>query len=82
MLLPLRKHAKWNEKENCGVGFIAHIKGKSSHAITADALEMLTRMDHRGGCGCEANTGDGAGILLLPLRKHAKWNNLRHWLIF
>jgi glutamate synthase (NADPH/NADH) large chain len=52
-----------NEKENCGVGFIAHIKGKSSHAITADALEMLTRMDHRGGCGCEANTGDGAGIL-------------------
>ncbi|VVM19608.1 Glutamate synthase [NADPH] large chain (EC [uncultured Gammaproteobacteria bacterium] len=52
-----------NEKENCGVGFIAHIKGKSSHAITTDALEMLTRMDHRGGCGCEANTGDGAGIL-------------------
>jgi glutamate synthase domain-containing protein 1 len=42
---------------------IAHIKGKSSHAITTDALEMLTRMDHRGGCGCEANTGDGAGIL-------------------
>jgi glutamate synthase (NADPH/NADH) large chain len=31
--------------------------------ITTDALEMLTRMDHRGGCGCEANTGDGAGIL-------------------
>ncbi len=52
-----------NEKESCGVGFIAHIKGKSSHAITADALEMLTRMDHRGGCGCEENTGDGAGIL-------------------
>jgi hypothetical protein len=40
-----------NEKENCGVGFIAHIKGKSSHAITTDALEMLTRMDHRGGFG-------------------------------
>ena len=52
-----------NEKENCGVGFIAHVKGKSSHTITTDALEMLTRMDHRGGCGCEANTGDGAGIL-------------------
>ncbi|RUM81228.1 MAG: glutamate synthase subunit alpha, partial [Candidatus Thioglobus sp.] len=52
-----------NEKENCGVGFIAHIKGKPSHQITADALEMLTRMDHRGGCGCESNTGDGAGIL-------------------
>ncbi|SMN01324.1 Glutamate synthase [NADPH] large chain [uncultured Candidatus Thioglobus sp.] len=52
-----------NEKENCGVGFIAHIKGKSSHSITIDALEMLARMDHRGGCGCEENTGDGAGIL-------------------
>lgn len=52
-----------NEKENCGVGFIAHIQGQSSHAITTDALEMLARMDHRGGCGCEANTGDGAGIL-------------------
>ena len=52
-----------NEKENCGVGFIAQIKGKSSYQITADALEMLRRMDHRGGCGCEANTGDGAGIL-------------------
>ena len=52
-----------NEKENCGVGFIAHMKAKPSHQITADALEMLSRMDHRGGCGCEANTGDGAGIL-------------------
>jgi len=52
-----------NEKENCGVGFIAHIKGQPSHQITVDALEMLSRMDHRGGCGCETNTGDGAGIL-------------------
>ena len=52
-----------NEKENCGVGFIANIKKKSSHKITQDALEMLSRMDHRGACGCEANTGDGAGIL-------------------
>ncbi|CAC9558439.1 Glutamate synthase [NADPH] large chain (EC 1.4.1.13) [uncultured Gammaproteobacteria bacterium] len=52
-----------NEKESCGVGFIAHIKGEPSHAITTDALEMLSRMDHRGGCGCETNTGDGAGIL-------------------
>ena len=52
-----------NEKENCGIGFIAHIKRQSSHQITLDALEMLSRMDHRGGCGCEANTGDGAGVL-------------------
>mgnify|MGYP002525585240 FL=1 len=52
-----------NEKENCGVGFIANIKSKASHKITEDALEMLSRMGHRGACGCEANTGDGAGIL-------------------
>ena len=52
-----------NEKENCGVGFIANVKSHSSHKITKDALEMLSRMDHRGACGCEANTGDGAGIL-------------------
>ena len=52
-----------NEKDSCGVGFIANIKGARSHAIVADALEMLRRMDHRGACGCETNTGDGAGIL-------------------
>ena len=52
-----------NEKENCGVGFIANIKSKASYKITEDALEMLSRMGHRGACGCEANTGDGAGIL-------------------
>ena len=56
------------EKDNCGVGFIAHLKAKSSHSIVQDALEMLSRMDHRGGCGCEHNTGDGAGILTnLPI---------------
>jgi len=52
-----------NEKDACGVGFIAHIKGRASHHIVSDALVMLHNMDHRGACGCEANTGDGAGIL-------------------
>ncbi|MFP6776092.1 MAG: glutamate synthase large subunit [PS1 clade bacterium] len=52
-----------NERENCGIGFIANMKGESSYQITFDAMEMLSRMDHRGGCGCEPNTGDGAGIL-------------------
>ena len=52
-----------NERDSCGVGFVAHIKGQPSHDIVRDALTMLTRMDHRGACGCEANTGDGAGIL-------------------
>ncbi|MDQ1362495.1 MAG: glutamate synthase large chain, partial [Pseudomonadota bacterium] len=51
------------ETENCGVGFVAHIKGKPSHQIVLDADHILRRMVHRGGCGCEANTGDGAGIL-------------------
>jgi glutamate synthase (NADPH/NADH) large chain len=55
------------EKDACGIGFIAHLKGKASHSIVKDALEMLHRMDHRGACGCETNTGDGAGILtVLP----------------
>ncbi|HEX5106719.1 MAG TPA: glutamate synthase central domain-containing protein, partial [Pirellulaceae bacterium] len=52
-----------NEKDSCGVGFIAQIKGVRSHSIVRDAAEALRAMDHRGACGCEANTGDGAGIL-------------------
>ncbi len=60
------KHALYdpaNEHDSCGVGFIAHIKGHASHQIIDNALTMLQHMDHRGACGCEANTGDGAGIL-------------------
>ncbi|MFP6807060.1 MAG: glutamate synthase large subunit [Pseudomonadales bacterium] len=52
-----------NEKDSCGVGFVAHIKGKASHQIMLDAYHINSRMDHRGGCGFEENTGDGAGIL-------------------
>ena len=52
-----------NEKDGCGVGFVAHIKGQRSHQILVDAAEVLSNMDHRGGCGCEPNTGDGAGML-------------------
>ena len=52
------------EHDACGVGFIAHIKGRKSHQIVRDALQILLNLDHRGACGCEANTGDGAGILL------------------
>ncbi len=51
------------EHDACGVGFVAHIKGKRSHQILIDAEEVLRNMDHRGACGCEPNTGDGAGIL-------------------
>ncbi len=52
------------EKDSCGVGFVAHIKGQPSHQIVVDADTILKNMDHRGACGCEANTGDGAGILV------------------
>src|SRR5687767_644457 len=53
-----------HEHDACGVGFVCHIKGKASHGIVADALEMLERMNHRGGCGCESDSGDGAGLLV------------------
>ena len=52
-----------NEKDSCGVGFVANVKGVPSHQIVLDAIQMLKNMDHRGACGCEANTGDGSGIL-------------------
>ena len=51
------------EHENCGVGFVAHIKGEQSHQIIEDAREVLLNMTHRGAVGAEKNTGDGAGIL-------------------
>ncbi len=57
------------EHDSCGVGFIAHIKGQPSHDIVTDAITMLEHMEHRGACGCEENTGDGAGIL--PAMPHA-----------
>ncbi|MDA1018238.1 MAG: glutamate synthase-related protein, partial [Planctomycetota bacterium] len=52
-----------NEHENCGVGIIAHIKGDRSRQIIDDADRMLQHMEHRGACGCEENSGDGAGML-------------------
>ena len=58
------------EKDSCGVGFIAHIRGQASHQMVLDADEMLQRMDHRGACGCEPNTGDGSGILVAMPRPY------------
>ena len=52
------------EHDACGVGFVAHVKGRKSHAIVRQALQVLINLQHRGACGCEANTGDGAGILV------------------
>ena len=52
------------EHDACGVGFIVHMKGEKSHAIVENALTILVNLEHRGACGCETNTGDGAGILM------------------
>ncbi len=52
------------EHDACGVGFLVNIKGRKSHQIVQQALQILVNLDHRGACGCEPNTGDGAGILL------------------
>ena len=52
------------EKDSCGVGIVAQLKRQASRQIVLDANQMLVRMSHRGGCGCEVNTGDGAGILV------------------
>ncbi|HCT24011.1 MAG TPA: glutamate synthase large subunit [Chitinophagaceae bacterium] len=52
------------EHDSCGIGFVASIKGKKSHQHISDALTVLENMEHRGACGCENNTGDGAGIMI------------------
>ncbi|MBL7744795.1 MAG: glutamate synthase large subunit [Chitinophagaceae bacterium] len=52
------------EHDACGIGFVANIKGHKSHPIISDALTVLENMEHRGACGCENNTGDGAGIMI------------------
>ncbi len=53
-----------HEKENCGIGLIVDMKGRKSHDIVLGALEICENLDHRGGCGCDPITGDGAGIFL------------------
>ncbi|RYY27499.1 MAG: glutamate synthase large subunit [Chitinophagaceae bacterium] len=52
------------ERDACGIGFVANIKGNKSHQNVSDALTVLENMEHRGACGCESNTGDGAGLMI------------------
>ncbi|HJZ78714.1 MAG TPA: hypothetical protein VKD91_00150, partial [Pyrinomonadaceae bacterium] len=52
------------EHDSCGLGFVVNLKGKKSRQIVLQAIEILENLEHRGACGCEPNTGDGAGILL------------------
>lgn len=61
-----KKHGLYdpaNEKDACGIGFVAQIKGVASHQIVKDANRILCNMDHRGARGAEKNSGDGSGIL-------------------
>jgi glutamate synthase (ferredoxin) len=51
------------ERDACGVGFLAHLRGESSHWMLQQALRGLGCMEHRGGCGGDADSGDGAGLL-------------------
>jgi glutamate synthase (ferredoxin) len=53
-----------HEHDACGVGFVVDMKGRRSHTVVRQALQVLINLLHRGACGCEPNTGDGAGVLL------------------
>ena len=53
-----------HEHDACGIGFVADIKGRRSHDIVQKGLEVLVNLTHRGACGCDPETGDGAGLLL------------------
>ncbi|MFV0606964.1 MAG: glutamate synthase large subunit [Niabella sp.] len=52
------------EHDACGIGFVANIKGNKNHQTISDSLTILENMEHRGACGCEPTTGDGAGIMI------------------
>ena len=53
-----------NEKDACGLGFVAHIKGHKAHNIVQQGLKILENLDHRGAVGADKLMGDGAGILI------------------
>ena len=53
-----------NEHDACGIGFVVNIQGVQSHDIIAKGLQILINLAHRGACGCDPETGDGAGILI------------------
>ena len=53
-----------NEHDACGMGFVASIKGEKSHDIVEKGIEVLKNLEHRGACGCDPETGDGAGVLI------------------
>ena len=62
-----------NEHDACGIGFVANIKGQRSHDIIVKGIQVLVNLTHRGACGCDPETGDGAGVLIqIPHRYFAR----------
>lgn len=60
------------EHDSCGIGFVVNIKGDKSNSIVRQGITILRNLEHRGACGCETNTGDGAGILIQKPHKFFK----------
>lgn len=63
--IPKTVYSPEGETENCGVGLVASLKSVPSRRVVEQADEMLIRMSHRGGCGCDPASGDGAGKLFV-----------------
>ena len=62
------------ERDACGVGFIAYTDGRQSNRIVKQALKALGCMEHRGGCSADRDSGDGAGVMTaLPQKVFARW---------
>jgi len=61
------------EHDACGIGFVASIRGEKSHDIIRNGIQVLLNLAHRGACGCDAETGDGAGVLIqIPHKFYAR----------
>ncbi|HZO54671.1 MAG TPA: hypothetical protein VFB63_18295, partial [Bryobacteraceae bacterium] len=52
------------ERDACGLGFVVNVNNESSHEIITKGIQILINLTHRGACGCDPETGDGAGILI------------------
>src|SRR3954467_4091861 len=67
MQSPLKKQGLYDpqfEHDNCGMGFIVNLDGAKTHDVIKKGIEILINLTHRGACGCDPETGDGAGILI------------------
>lgn len=65
-----------SERGACGVGFIANLRNEASHSIIEDSLTALGCMEHRGGCGADNDSGDGAGVMTsVPWDLFNDWAN-------